>query len=178
MATNDGQSSTRLSAYGRPLRPSDVLQLNDDSLGYIDSVKQHQEAGTQPDQSLNRSEPVPEHDETPKSNEDVLAKYVIPQKRGVQLKSVETAPPQPSQHFQDRSYSAPKPRSKREMVVGGLSKDDELRTIWAEFDRAEKSERVGLCTLGNETMPSRNDVLGAWEEEDMLHDLNQEEGDW
>lgn len=62
-------------------------------------------------------------------------------------------------------------------MIGGLSKDDELRVIWSKFDDEERrqkfrsAEQVGLLTSGN-------DVLGAWEEELSLHDLSDDEGPW
>lgn len=72
----------------------------------------------------------------------------------------------------------------QENILPVLSTEDTLQAVWADFDREEEKRRLGAVEVieeGGVLLGAENEgnhVLGAWEEEDMLWDLDREDGDW
>lgn len=96
-----------------------------------------------------------------------------------------------------------KPREKEnEIILSLLSTEETLKQIWAEFDREQEERRerlrAGMDREGTEEEQEGggrdgwgpewnrrgdegeegNHVLGAWEEEDALWDLDKDERHW
>ena len=158
-------------AYERALRPSDILGLENEIRVQVHDPELHN-ARSCP------KAPASPQTSTFQANRDVASYYVIPQKRVRQLKSLEPTPTTSAKRLQKLWYSTSKSRAWKEKVVGGLSKDDELQAMWANFDEEEGRKRFRSNFHVEDKMLSGNDVLGAWEEELMLNDLNREEGPW
>lgn len=173
IATNTSQSSPPISYHQRKLRPSDILELKNETRAYIDDTDLHRNA-----------EPCPKSPASPygprsRPNDTVPSNYMIPQKRVMQLRSLETATTASARLPQSRWNGALRPRPLKEKVIGGLSKEDQLQAIWANFDEEERRHRFRpVVQEGGHNMASGNDVLGAWEEELALHDLDYEESPW
>jgi hypothetical protein len=70
------------------------------------------------------------------------------------------------------------PRPWKEKVVGGLVREDQRQEIWAEFDKEERRQEFKPAEQGGGKSTSGNHVLGAWEEEAALDDLDDEESPW
>lgn len=172
IATDVGKSHPAPpSSQGRTLRPSDVLKLQNKTRSHFESPKSsNADPRPNPWNALCAT--------TSESSERNPANYVIPQKRITQLRSVESAAITSAQHPSDLREAPSKSKSRREKVVGGLSKEDELQAIWAKFDAEERRQRFRPAAEAGVDKVSGNNVLGAWEEEHALYDLDQQEGPW
>ncbi|ERF76990.1 hypothetical protein EPUS_06858 [Endocarpon pusillum Z07020] len=164
-AAHNGKSSpTPPWSQGRALRPSDILELQNETRSHLESLKA---SSVDPRPNL-RNDPCEAKSEPNKKDH---AKYVIPQKRVTQLRSLEPAAITSAQHPSGLLEAPSKFKSGREKVVGGLSKEDELRAIWTKFDEEEQRQRFRPAAEGGAGNVSGNEVLGAWEEDHALHDL-------
>ena len=112
------------------------------------------------------------------SNEAAPQGYINPEKRIAQLKSRGEALSISAEPLRNRSDIAFWNRFWKEKVVGGRSKEDELRAIWAKFDEEERRQRLKPNSEAGKKVVSDNHVLGAWEDDHSLHDLSRDEGDW
>lgn len=165
IAAHNGKSSpTPPWSQGRALRPSDILELQNETRSHFESLK----ASSVDLRSNLRNAPCEAISEP---NQKIPAKYVIPQKRVMQLRSPEPAAITSAQHPSGLREAPSKLKSCREKVVGGLSKEDELRVIWTKFDEEERRQRFRPAAEGGAGNVSGNEVLGAWEEDHALHDL-------
>lgn len=170
MTINDGQSPSAPSPAKSALRPSDILKLNNNTRVHLDLTKVR-DAESHLKQSAAVSETVSKH------NDCIPLHYIIPQKRVWQLRSIDQALP-PTQRSRRHWNYVSKPRSSKEKVVGRLSEEDQLQAMWAKFDEEEREQGYRSALSVREDMISGNDVLGAWEGEELLHDLEQEEAGW
>ncbi|KAF7506681.1 hypothetical protein GJ744_011510 [Endocarpon pusillum] len=170
LAAHNGKSSPPPPwSQGRALRPSDILELQKETRSHLESLKA---SSLDPRPDL-RNNPC---QATSEPNKKDSAKYVIPQKRVSQLRSLEPTAITSAQHPSGLSAAPFKLKSCREKVVGGLSKEDELQAIWKKFDEEEGRQRFRPAAEGEADNVSGNEVLGAWEEDHALHDLYQEDG--
>jgi hypothetical protein len=163
--------SSAISPHEPPLRPSDILNLKNSTLVHVDGT------------SLQNEDPRPEIPASSigilsQTNEIVPTYYVIPQKRVEQLELLDKATKTSTQHLHSLWEKALRPSQRKEKVIGGQLKEDELRAIWASFDEEERRCKLRPVRQVTANTMSGNSVLGAWEEEPMLHDLSQEEGQW
>jgi hypothetical protein len=163
--------SSAISPHEPPLRPFDIFNLKNSTLIHVDGTN-FQNEDPCPKIPASSIEPLSQTAEIAPTN------YVIPQKRVAQLKILDRVTNTSTQHLHSRWEKALRPSQKKEKVIGGLLEDDELRAICASF--AEEERRCKLRPMGQvmSNMVSGNSVLGAWEEEPMLHNLSQEEGQW
>lgn len=165
IAAHNGKSSpTSTWSQGRALRPSDILELQNQNRSHLESLK----ASSVDPRSNLRNAPC---EATSEPNKEIPAKYVVPQKRVMQLRSPEPAAMTSAQHPSGLREAPSKLKSYREKVVGGLSKEDELRVIWTKFDEEERRQRFRPVAERGADKVSGNEVLGAWEEDSALHDL-------
>jgi hypothetical protein len=171
MASN--QPSAEAPSHQNAFRPSDILELKNETRAYIDATQVHHNH-TEP---ALRPPPSPRKP-TSKPYEQIPTNYVIPQKRVTQLQSFENAAATSAQLPPSHRDNISRPRPPKEKVIGGLSKEDQLQAIWADFDEQERRQRFKPEEQGGGKPTSGNDVLGAWEEEVALHDLDDEEGPW
>jgi hypothetical protein len=163
--------SSAISPHEPPLRPSDILSLKNSSIIHIYGTN-FQNGDPRPKIPAKSIEPLYQTDEITPTN------YVIPQKRVTQLRLLDNTTNSSTQYLQSRWERVLRSRQRKEKVIGGLSKEDELRTIWAIFDEEERRRRFRPTSQFTDNTASGNRVLGAWEEEPMLHDLSHEEGQW
>jgi hypothetical protein len=154
-----------------PLRPINILKLSEQSQAYINHliVRPAEACASQSDRPSKDSS-IP--------NETNPRNYIIPQKRAMQMESVQEPSRTHTQRIQHRWDSAFKTRVSKEKVIGGLTKEDELRSMWIKFDEQERRERFRPARGFEDRPLSGNEVLGAWEEECMLYDLERDEGPW
>jgi hypothetical protein len=171
VAFDNGSSTETPSPSKRALQPSDILKLSEDSQLRINDVRFREVETFQ----LN----IGSTSKLPSQSNDIVPKgYVIPQKRIAQLKSHDVAPNTSAKYLSNSCGRFYENQLRKEKMVGGLSKEDELRSIWAKLDEEERRQKFRPTSQTGNGVVSDNDVLGAWEDEAMLHDLSRVEGDW
>lgn len=157
----------------KSIRPCNILNLSSDTRAHVDGVIPHKYSHYQ-----NQNPPAHPPRPSSKANDKVTTNYVIPQKRVPQQSNLHENIPNSSAYDLNNGWKDhPRTRSVKEKVIGGLSKEDELRAIWSKFDKKERRYRRRSEARGDPLITG-NEVLGAWEEEFALYDLSNEEGPW
>lgn len=172
-ALRHSQWSSPLLPYERALRPSDILNLNNHTRIHVGSTKPAK-AASRPTTPTSPIKPACQ----PNGRVSMPSSYVIPQKRITQLVSLERLRTTSVKHLPGWWSTSFKSNRLKERVVGGLTKEDELRVIWAGFDDRQRMQTLTSVADDGDVLLSGNDVLGAWEEDLMLRDLDREEGSW
>jgi hypothetical protein len=172
VASSCAQPSKEEPPHRHTLRPSDILELKSQTRVYVDEteIRHNEESAVRPAPSAENPPSQP--------NESIPSNYVIPQKRDTKLQSLEDATVPSAQLSQSRRNTLSRPRPLKERVVGGLAREDQLQAIWAKFDEEERRQEFRPTEQGGGKSTSGNNVLGAWEEEAALDDLDDEEGPW
>lgn len=171
-ASSCAQPSKDPPSHRHTLCPSDILELKDETRTYVEAT----EIGHSTESAL-KTPPSPGNP-TSTLSENKPQNYVIPQKRITKLQSLDDATVPSAQLPQSRRDTVLWPRSFKENVVGGLVMEDQLQAIWAEFDEEERRQEFKPPEQGGGKVASGDHVLGAWEEEAALDDLDDEEGPW
>lgn len=168
-AFGDDPSMAISSSGKHALQPSDLLKLKKNNHSNMDGTTLRKL------ESCRINNHAPPQPRSP-SKEAVPQGYVIPQRRIALLKSSDLALKASAEPLNKNSNNAFWDRFWKEKLnlVGGLSKEDELRAIWAKFDEEERRQRFKSNPDGGENVVSGNDVLGAWENESLLRDLSRD----
>jgi hypothetical protein len=162
--------STSSKSPERGLQPSDILKLNHEIHVSHDGTTMESRASSP--SMLGRSESITDRAMKPTGS------YLVPQKRSRQAEKPTEVPAVSDSRAKHTARVTPEQMRHKEKVIGGLSREQQLAKIWADFDKEERREKYRHADTAEQNEVSGNEVLGAWEDVVLLPDISTDEGVW